>query len=451
MRYASDMRFLTSRHFFGRISLYTAFSFIILVSFSFKAEALELTSSSFRISDPVFQATDFSTSTSFQLWGTLSEIAEGFSSSTSFALGSGFLRFPSVSTPVVSATPGTGQVLLSWSASQGFLGWTPTSYTVGQSTVSGGPYSFISVGNVLATTVSSLAAGTPYYFVVLVNDAFGNTIGTSTQVSATPTATVPPPSGGGGGGGGGSSSSASSATFSGRAYPKSSVTLLKDAQVVATTVAGADASFSISASGLTGGSYIFSLYGEDSTGLRSSLISFPVSLSAGATTNVAGIFITPTIAVDKSEVKKGDNIIIFGQSTPSSEITISVNSEEEHFIKKISDKTGVYLLNFDTSVLEMGQHQTRAKTALAGEVSSFSKVIAFTVGTKNVLAATTTKVLKGDLNKDGKVNLVDFSIAAFWYKKQLSVSFQLIETERLNGDKQINLTDFSIIAFNWTG
>jgi len=46
---------------------------------------------------------------------------------------------------------------------------------------------------------------------------------------------------------------------------------------------------------------------------------------------------------------------------------------------------------------------------------------------------------------------VDFSIAAFWYKKALSVSFQAIEKEKLNGDGRVDLVDFSIMAFNWTG
>jgi hypothetical protein len=181
-------------------------------------------------------------------------------------------------------------------------------------------------------------------------------------------------------------------------------------------------------------------------------LSFPVSVTSGVTTNVGGIFIAPTISVDKSQVKRGDNIAIFGQSTSSSEITVSINSAEEYFVKKMTDTNGVYLLNFDTSPLEMGQHNTKSKVSLGGEISSFSKVIDFVVGTKNVLAKSPTKsVIKGDLNNDKRVNLVDFSIAAYWYKRPLSVAFKPIEIERLNGDGKIDLIDFSIMAFYWTG
>ncbi|MEK9186574.1 MAG: dockerin type I repeat-containing protein, partial [Patescibacteria group bacterium] len=254
-------------------------------------------------------------------------------------------------------------------------------------------------------------------------------------------------SSGGGGGGGGGSTAVAGAVFSGRAYPKTTVTLLKDAQIAATTIAGADANFSISVSGLSSGNYIFSVYSEDSKGIRSSLLTFPVSVTSGATTNVSGIFIAPTIAIDKSEVKRGDNIAIFGQSTPTSEITISVNSEEEFFVKKTSDISGAYLLNFDTSVLEMGQHNTKSKVALNGEISSFSKVVGFAVGIKNVLARLPAKAAsKGDLNSDNRVNLVDFSIAAYWYKRPLPPV-----SADLNSDGKVDLVDFSIMAFYWTG
>ena len=235
------------------------------------------------------------------------------------------------------------------------------------------------------------------------------------------------------------------ASFSGRAYPNSSITLLKDAQVAATTIAGADASFQISLTSLTGGSYIFSLYSEDKRGLRSSLLTFPVSLTSGTITNVSGIFIAPTIEVDKSQVKRGDNLAIFGQSVSNGEVTISVNSDEEFFAKIRTDSTGVYLYNFDTSPLADGQHFTKAKVALSQEVSSFSKAVGFLVGDKTELKSQPS-AKKGDINNDHRVNLIDFSIVAYWYKRSSPSA-----TVDLNADGRVDIVDFSILAFNWTG
>lgn len=256
--------------------------------------------------------------------------------------------------------------------------------------------------------------------------------------------------GGGGGGWGGYIAPATGVTFSGRAYPKSTITVLKDAQIAATTIADANANFSVSVTGISSGNYIFSVYSENSKGIRSSLLTFPVSVTSGATTNIGGVFIAPTIAVDKSEVKRGDNIAIFGQSVPSGEITIAVSSEEEFFGKTAADPNGAYLYNFDTTQLDIGQHFTKSKVAKEGAISSFSKAISFLVGTKNI-AAELSKVLKGDLNGDGRVNLIDFSIAAYWYKWPISAEFAVKEKEWLSGDGKVDLVDFSIMAFYWTG
>ena len=248
----------------------------------------------------------------------------------------------------------------------------------------------------------------------------------------------------GGGGGGGSLQTA--VNFSGKAYPKSTVTLLKDAQVAASTIADADADFSFSLSGLSGGNYIFSIYSEDSKGNRSSLLTFPVGVIFGSTSTIGNVFIAPTLAVDKSEVKQGDALAIFGQTAPSGEVSITVNSDTPFFAKIIADKSGAYLYNLDTSDFEMGQHYTKSKTALSGSISSFSKSIGFLAGTKTVLAQSQIQTINSDVNGDRKVNLVDFSIAAYWYKRSSPP-----DSVDLNSDGVVNLVDFSIMAFYWTG
>jgi hypothetical protein len=171
-----------------------------------------------------------------------------------------------------------------------------------------------------------------------------------------------------------------------------------------------------------------------------------VSVTSGATSFISGIFIAPTIAVDKSEVKRGDNIAIFGQSVPNGEITVVISSEEEFFGKTSADQNGAYLYNFDTAELSMGQHFTKSKAARDGAISSFSKAVSFAVGTKNIAAELPKVITKGDMNNDRRVNLVDFSIAAYWYKRSSPPA-----SVDLNGDGKVDLIDFSIIAYYWTG
>ena len=406
--------------------------------------AEQFSSSDYTVLDPVIAPSQFATSTSFQLWSSLGEIAVGTSSSASFSNIGGFLPFPAASTPVVSATAGAAQVALSWTVSTGYLGWTVSSYTVGQSTTSGGPYSYTILGNVTSSTRTGLVASTPYYFVIVVNDIFGNAIATSTQVSATPTA-----AGGGGGGGGGGSET--KAIFSGRSYPDSRVTILKDGQVVSTTPVGETASFSVTVKNLKGGTYLFGVYAEDDAGTQSSVVPIPVSITEGATTEISGIFLAPTISTDKKEVKKGNPIRVFGKSVPQSTITISVHSEQELYFQTPSDANGVYAYSFLTTPLELGDHGAQSNASKSGEISRTSKVVAFKVGNRDIFnddgaPAGECSSRRGDLNKDNRVNLIDFSIEAFWYKRLgFPICFDL------NTDGLINIVDFSIMAANWTG
>jgi len=172
--------------------------------FAFVVHATDFSSTDYKVSAPVLYSGEYSTSTSFQLFGSISQIATGTSTVAGYQVRSGFLYFPVVTTPVASATAGAGQVSLTWSAATVAQGWSIGGYNVGQSTTIGGPYTYsVSLGNVTNSTRTGLTNGTTYYFIVRAQDAFGNSIATSSEVSAMPvasaTAVVSTPLPGGGG------------------------------------------------------------------------------------------------------------------------------------------------------------------------------------------------------------------------------------------------------------
>jgi hypothetical protein len=259
-----------------------------------------------------------------------------------------------------------------------------------------------------------------------------------------------------GGGGGGAIISSTRVVFVGKSSPGSTITLLKDAQIVLQTVAGVDGSFQVSISGVYGGNYVFSVYSDDTQNVRSSSLTFPIYVTSGAITKVSDIFIAPTIAIDKIEAKRGDPVIVFGQSAPLSEITLAVSGSKEFFTKKTIEKradiNGTYSFILDTSSLGVGRYQVKSKAALGGAISPFGTVAEFLIGAKNVPSSPSkNRPRKGDLNNDNRVSLTDFSIAAYWYKRPFTDTFKRIEMERLNRDGKITLVDFSIMAFYWTG
>lgn len=158
----------------------------LFLFFSRNAFADEASSNSFSILESVIASGEYSTSNSYILRDDFDEFMIGTSTAGSFGLNDGFLFYPFVSTPILAAAAGNTQVSLSWTAAQGFLGWNVSGYNIGISTASGGGYSFSEVGNVLSLTKTNLANGTKYFFIVRAEDAFGNSIVTSPEVSATP-------------------------------------------------------------------------------------------------------------------------------------------------------------------------------------------------------------------------------------------------------------------------
>lgn len=241
-----------------------------------------------------------------------------------------------------------------------------------------------------------------------------------------------------------------SVTLSGSAYPSSKIFILEDGQVALQTIAGPDANFKGSVGGLSVGNYVFSVYSEDSSGNKSAVFTFPVTVTSGATTIVSGVFLSPTISVDKQEVKQGDTLTIFGESTPESTVMIQVHSAQTIFAEATSSASGAYLYELDTAPLAMGSHSTESKTASGNLISQDSVEVGFTVGTQNV-AATPNSLCppsypKGDLNDDCHVNLIDFSMLAYWWGRS-----GFPKNYNLDGGNTIDLADFSIMAYYWTG
>ncbi|KKS65207.1 MAG: Clostripain-related protein [Parcubacteria group bacterium GW2011_GWC1_43_12] len=273
------------------------------------------------------------------------------------------------------------------------------------------------------------------------NDSQCNNIPTATP---TPTSAVQP--GGGGGGGSIAAPTVAQAIFKGKAYPESKIALLKDAQKVAEMPAGPDANFEINISGLSPGSYIFGVSAEDKKGNRSITHTFSISVTAGTATTISGIFIPPTISLDKAEVKKGEALNIFGFGIPQAEIAILINSEKEIVKKTTVQNDGGWLYKFNTLEIDYGDHSAKARAIKDDDISSFSSVLSFKVGTKNTLSIPERAFNKSDLSKDGKTNLIDFSILAYWHKRKNPPADM-----DLNSDGKIDLKDFSIMAYNWTG
>ena len=227
--------------------------------------------------------------------------------------------------------------------------------------------------------------------------------------------------------------------FQGKAHPSAYLTLIKNKTVTATFFAEDSGLFEKKLAGLRGGSYTFKIFAEDTEGRESVTLSFKVTLLEGATTTVSKIFIPPTIEISPSRVEKGETLDIFGQVFPESQVNIFISPEG--IVKEtIASTKGEWLFKLDTNSLKEREYKVQAKAFFGdGEQSQFSQTLSFLV--------LSPKCWGADLNFDGEVDIIDFSILLyFWH----STSPENICTD-INGDGIVDLVDFSIMMHYWTG
>ncbi|MDP3991267.1 MAG: dockerin type I repeat-containing protein [Candidatus Nealsonbacteria bacterium] len=260
-------------------------------------------------------------------------------------------------------------------------------------------------------------------------------------------------------GGGGYTPPSSTVILEGTAYPEATLTILKDGQIfVAGKKADSLGKFTERIFGISSGVYTFGFRAKDKEWRESVVFNVTVTVPEGVTVMVSGILIPPTIELGKLSLKKGDILDIFGESSPQSELEISITdaSSTETIKRSLAEKDGVWLFSFDTSVLSEGFYQVKARAKTSdGLESPFSKIVSFAIG-KALLPGEGPEEeipeeeipekagILGDFNGDNRINLTDFSILLHWWDRYSAAA-------DINKDGFVDLVDFSIMMYYWTG
>ena len=249
--------------------------------------------------------------------------------------------------------------------------------------------------------------------------------------------------GGAGEPGGGNFLKTADVSIRGTAYPNSRVYVLLDGKEKTTVTSGYDGKFTAGMTGLERGTYTFGMYAVDSSGLKSVMITSTVSLIANTMNTVAGIMFPPTIQALNKTINPGESFVFSGRAMPKSgvEVFLRAGSGAERFATSTADEQGVWSLQVATNNLSVGAYTAGARSFFSEtELTGWSANVPLGIGQE----AAADLSLRADLNKDGKVNLVDFSILLFsWGTSDANAD--------INADGKVNLSDFSIMIFYWTG
>ncbi len=228
----------------------------------------------------------------------------------------------------------------------------------------------------------------------------------------------------------------------GKAYPNSTVNVLLDGKVKGTTLADSNADFQYTSTEITPGTATFGFTAKDANGVESITTSVVFDVAQSAVSTVANVFFPPTIALSERQVPKGDAVTVSGFTVPKANVVSEISGGVKTSLSATADGTGAWAIRVDTSSSSLadGLHTVKAYFKQDGGIQSgYGKSISFSVG-----AAAFADTGSADINGDGKVNLVDFSIFLLkWQSDDIQSDF--------NGDGTVNLGDFSIMLFNWTG
>jgi cysteine-rich repeat protein len=253
-------------------------------------------------------------------------------------------------------------------------------------------------------------------------------------------------SGGGSSGGGGSQRPVGDTSISivGQAYPLRTINFLLDTEPVGTARTDSSGRFSFLTES-SPGTATLGIWATDVSGTRSITLNNTFDVTQGAITNLNGVVLPPTISVPSQNVDPGATVVVSGQSVPNGTVELHVNNNTLVESTAVGGD-GLWSIPLDTSRLPIAEHTLRARTVL-GEPplltnSSFSNALQLFVGVEGRSTG------PADLNRDGFVNLIDFSILIFWWGTNGGNSNPPAD---INGNGRVGLEDFSILLFNWTG
>jgi|GEM_PF-1392055 len=348
---------------------------------------------------------------------------------------------PGINTIVSSKGTWTGLTAANWNLNNGTNGTLKLTNAGGEAPLANVTLEFLGITNPSSqgtyysriNTYSDLACTTQVDFGTVPFNIIGPGIGITITV---PGAAPPPPPPGGGGP---LPIAFSEVEFEGKAYPGALVTILRNGATFGNIMAKDSGDFYLGPRPAPVGISNFSIFAEDKDDRKSVTLSFSISIIEGTTTSVKGIFISPTIDLSKEIVRKGEDLDILGYAYPKSKIQIYVESPYPMIKTTESQSSGKWKHTLDTAPFSLGDHLTKAKTVTEiGEQSPFSQEMLFKI----------MEICKGaDLNFDGSVDIVDFSILLYFWKQTNPSNI----CADINSDGIVNIFDFSIMMYWWTG
>jgi hypothetical protein len=243
----------------------------------------------------------------------------------------------------------------------------------------------------------------------------------------------------------------SSVVLSGLGPPNGTVYVLKDGRQSVTAQTNAAGTFTTTVGGLERGTYTFALYAEDRDRRKSASHSATLTVGQGTSNTIANILLPPTLATESDTIPLGEAVRVFGYAIPGRIVELTATPQGGGlggtFRESATSSSGAegvspgyWEVEIPAVRLSRGTYDARARVFVGSIQSRLSAPYFIGIGE----APVRTDGARSDLNQDGKVNLIDFSILLSNWNTDDEIS-------DINDDGIVNLFDVSIMLYDWTG
>lgn len=233
--------------------------------------------------------------------------------------------------------------------------------------------------------------------------------------------------------------------FEGIGYPNTSVALHLGGEELQTARTDDQGEFSITTYDLSPGFLTFSAVIESDTG--QSVRSKPVTilLRSGEVARISGAVLPPL--VNKRVKREQDELMISGHAVPDTPINLVVSGDiSDQFIVRSSSE-GRWEGNVQVPGDDLNTVELQASMLYDGE-QYWSEVVYPDISADFDSGTQGGDSLPPDVNRDNRVNMVDFYILKFWLDRPELSPPDVVD---VNNDGVVNYADFSIMAYYWTG
>lgn len=147
-------------------------------------------------------------------------------------------------------------------------------------------------------------------------------------------------------------------SVTGQTSPNAFVTISKDGNVIGTTTAAADGTYSQTYPAQEPGIHQLSVFAYTPSGKTTDTVTIEVNIAEHATTSVE-VFLPPTIEVEDTSLDENQRLVLGGETAPSATVTIFIDNADYAMIQ--ADAQGLWYLDLATDPLAGGQHQLFAR------------------------------------------------------------------------------------------